>query len=48
MIYPTIRPVKVSGDPVVSDIRVLIYSPEGNVKYKPNFYYHKGQRKLAS
>lgn len=35
--YPTIRPGRIKNDPVVTDLRVLRYLPNGDIEYKVNF-----------
>lgn len=34
LMYDSIRPGRVANDPVVTDIRVLLYEPEGIIRYK--------------
>ncbi|CAI6359669.1 unnamed protein product [Macrosiphum euphorbiae] len=38
MIYSSIRPGRSSGDPTVTDLRMLQYEPNGIIYYKLNFY----------
>lgn len=35
--YSTIRPGRKAGDPVVVDLRVIQYRPDGTINYKINF-----------
>lgn len=35
--YSSIRPGNRVGDPVVTDIRVLMYTPSGEIKYKLHY-----------
>lgn len=35
--YKSIRPGRMAGDPKVTDIRALMYSPSGNISYKLRF-----------
>lgn len=37
LIYKTIRPGKKTNDPTVTDLRVLVYKPDGTIWYKLNF-----------
>jgi len=37
MIYSSIRPGRSSGDPTVTDLRMLQYEPNGIIYYKVNF-----------
>lgn len=37
MVYDTIRPGKAVGDPTVTDLRVIHYSPSGDIKTKLSF-----------
>ena len=37
LIYKSIRPGKKTGDPVVTDLRMLEYNPEGTITYKTCF-----------
>lgn len=37
MMYESIRPGKSVGDPTVTDIRAILYSPSGDIKTKLNF-----------
>lgn len=41
--YQSIRPGTKAGDPVVTDLRQLIYLPDGNIKYKLS---HTGEESL--
>ena len=38
LIYKTIRPGKKTNDPIVTDLKVLAYKPDGTIWYKLNFY----------
>lgn len=37
MVYESIRPGKSVGDPTVTDIRAILFSPSGDIKNKLNF-----------
>lgn len=37
MMYESIRPGKKAGDPTVTDLRVIEYHPDGNIKVKLSF-----------
>ncbi|CAG9790243.1 unnamed protein product [Diatraea saccharalis] len=37
LMYDSIRPGRVANDPVVTDIRALLYEPEGLIKYKLSY-----------
>ncbi|KAJ8721005.1 hypothetical protein PYW08_006470 [Mythimna loreyi] len=37
LIYKSIRPGKKTNDPTVTDLRVLVYKPDGTIWYKLNF-----------
>lgn len=39
MIYSSIRPERSSGDPTITDLRMLQYEPNGIIYYKLNFDY---------